>query len=1039
MGTSRLIGMLAAGLLVMALSSRCAHAQPVAVTISDRVLNPDGTGWTGMLALTAPGMICNGAPIGPTKLTFMVSGGTIIPAMALFPLADCSPGYPYTVTYSGTSRGSFFWWIHASPATTTIGAVQTDSALTPLMQLSWSQFPAGTVAGQVPTWNGSSWGLVVGGGGGGPVSSVFGRIGAVTAQTGDYTTAQVAESGNLYFTNARAAAATAALYQTPLTWLGSGISGALDQILGSAAQKPVSYFEPAIAAGTASQVFLGNKTWAAISSLALSSSQVTTALGYTPQTPITLYSTISGLSGYPSSFTPSAHASTHASAGSDPLTLSESQIANLAADLAAKEPALGNPGTSGYVLSSTTAGVRSWIANGSGGSMIYPGTGVPSSTGSAWGASYTVGSGAGNLVQLNGSSQLPAVSAALLTNWPTFNQNTTGTAAGLSAAFIDWNASSGGAFIQNKPTIPAASSATPLMDGTAAAGTGTTWARADHIHPTDTTRQAALTVYSSISGLSGYPSSWLPSAHAASHQYGGADLVGTATPAANAIPMAGSGGTLAAGWIPTLNQNTTGTAAGLSAAYIDWNASSGGPFVQNKPTIPAASSTTPIMDGTAAIGSAATYAKADHVHPTDTSRMGAFSWPASGSIVQVSSGAPMAATAHSIDSNIVCASTTASSSSTAYSCSTPLTFTPAAGDLVIWDPGTNDLANTTTTPTLNVNGAGAVTIWKQAANAAVAVGDVGSVATSSQFLMLYDGTYWEVASQTGTAPGGGMTNPMTTLGDIIYENSTPAPARLAGNTTSTMYLLSQTGTGTVSAVPAWKATTGAGAYIPTVNNTSTFNTTAAATYTFPAASGTLPAIGSTQTWTALQTFNSAGAAFTSGSADAFRVIAGAAYSGSNDGAFNRNNATTPAMMQVYESSTGIAKNVTLPSYVTFSATGASAAVSATTLFTPSTAALQIWAVDAAVVQKTPGTACSGSFTVTVNWTDDGGSLNSYSLATFAWASANAAASGASNGTRADGHKLIQQTSTTAPTYAVSIPTGCTGMAYDWSVSAARIG
>lgn len=31
------------------------------------------------------------------------------------------------------------------------------------------------------------------------------------------------------------------------------------------------------------------------------------------------------------------------------------------------EPPLGNPGTSGHVLSSTTAGVRSWVANGGGG------------------------------------------------------------------------------------------------------------------------------------------------------------------------------------------------------------------------------------------------------------------------------------------------------------------------------------------------------------------------------------------------------------------------------------------------------------------------------------------------------------------------------------------------------------------------------------------------------------------------------------------------------------------------------------------------
>lgn len=70
---------------------------------------------------------------------------------------------------------------------------------------------------------------------------------------------------------------------------------------------------------------------------------------------------------------------------------------------------------------------------GAGGSMVYPGAGVPNSTGSAWDTSYAVGTAANNLVQLNGSAQLPAVSAALLTNFPTLNQNTTGTAAALAA------------------------------------------------------------------------------------------------------------------------------------------------------------------------------------------------------------------------------------------------------------------------------------------------------------------------------------------------------------------------------------------------------------------------------------------------------------------------------------------------------------------------------------------------------------------------------------------------------------------------------
>lgn len=50
---------------------------------------------------------------------------------------------------------------------------------------------------------------------------------------------------------------------------------------------------------------------------------------------------------------------------------------------------------------------------------------------------------------------------------------------------------------------------------------------------------------------------------------------------------------------------------------------------------------------------------------------------------------------------------------------------------------------------------------------------------------------------------GKTTNPMTTLGDIIYENVTPAIDRLAGNTTTTKMYLSQTGTGAISAVPAW--------------------------------------------------------------------------------------------------------------------------------------------------------------------------------------------------------------------------------------------
>lgn len=52
-------------------------------------------------------------------------------------------------------------------------------------------------------------------------------------------------------------------------------------------------------------------------------------------------------------------------------------------------------------------------------------------------------------------------------------------------------------------------------------------------------------------------------------------------------------------------------------------------------------------------------------------------------------------------------------------------------------------------------------------------------------------------------------NPMTTLGDMIYEGTGPTAVRLPGNTTTTKQFLTQTGTGTVSAAPTWGTILGA--------------------------------------------------------------------------------------------------------------------------------------------------------------------------------------------------------------------------------------
>jgi len=107
--------------------------------------------------------------------------------------------------------------------------------------------------------------------------------------------------------------------------------------------------------------------------------------------------------------------------------------------------------------------------------------------------------------------------------------------------------------------VPASSSTLPLMDGAATVGTGTTYARADHVHPTDTSRA--------------------PTANPT--------FTGTVT-----LPT------------PTAGDNST---KGATTAFV-------GTAITDA-AVPAPSSTTPLLEGTAAVGSSLTYARADHVHP----------------------------------------------------------------------------------------------------------------------------------------------------------------------------------------------------------------------------------------------------------------------------------------------------------------------------------------------------------------------------------------------------------------------------------------
>jgi hypothetical protein len=119
------------------------------------------------------------------------------------------------------------------------------------------------------------------------------------------------------------------------------------------------------------------------------------------------------------------------------------------------------------------------------------------------------------------------------------------------------------------------------------------------------------------------------------------------------------------------------------------------------------------------------------------------------------------------------------------------------------------------TVTTNANLTGDVTSSGNATTLATVNSNVGSYTYAS---ITVNGKGLVTAAANGSAP---LTNPMTTLGDIIYENATPAPARLAGNTSSTKNYLVQTGSGSASAAPTWG--TIAVGDVPTLNQNTTGN------------------------------------------------------------------------------------------------------------------------------------------------------------------------------------------------------------------------
>jgi hypothetical protein len=212
-----------------------------------------------------------------------------------------------------------------------------------------------------------------------------------------------------------------------------------------------------------------------------------------------------------------------------------------------------------------------------------------------------------------------------------------------TTAFVSAAVSSG--------AVPPATVA-PLMDSVATVGVATKYAREDHIHPADTSKQAADADLTAVAALSttgvvrrtSNTPTWTAGGGVTNAElatmpaftFKGNNTGGAATPTdvdIAALPSKTSpGGTdfvllsdqAASGtWKKLPLANFPGASGGISDAPNDgqmygrqslaWSVITGGGGASPSNAIP-------LMDGTAAAGSSTLYSRGDHIHPTDTSR-----------------------------------------------------------------------------------------------------------------------------------------------------------------------------------------------------------------------------------------------------------------------------------------------------------------------------------------------------------------------------------------------------------------------------------
>ena len=163
------------------------------------------------------------------------------------------------------------------------------------------------------------------------------------------------------------------------------------------------------------------------------------------------------------------------------------------------------------------------------------------------------------------------------------------------------------------PEGAAASTTSPKMDGTASVGTEMAFARGDHRHPSDTTKQDVIDASHKLSAD-------LVEDGTANKAYTAAEKNKLATVAENAEANQNAFSNIKVGTTTVAADAKTDTVELVAGSNITLTPDA----TNDKITIAAAgvtpASASPLVNGTAAVGTSAKYAREDHVHPTDTSR-----------------------------------------------------------------------------------------------------------------------------------------------------------------------------------------------------------------------------------------------------------------------------------------------------------------------------------------------------------------------------------------------------------------------------------